>query len=352
MAEDTSKQPIRRKGTKREPLSSGTTQTTGATKPSFMSKAFKPKPKVEAVGSDAKPSTKKISSKKPNNATKTAAQARAERIKHSRKVSFKTVRTAFIVLLSLALLAGIAFLVLRSSSVFAITNIQVEPTEHVTNEQIQKLIAVEEGTTLLNMDESLITEELQKDPWVASATYERQFPNTLRITITERKVTAIVALSSGPVAWYLGENNVWLEADQLNVPEGKTTATVALEKATSEGELLITDVPATVSPVAGTTATDAEIQAVMQYQSTFSSELTSQIVSYSASSVDAISVTLTNGVQVALGSPTQIADKEKVILAMLKQFPGELTYLNVRTPTSPTYRRVSTGNVQSGSGVS
>ena len=331
MAEDTSKQTTRRKGTKREPLSSGAAQTAGVTKPSFMSKAFKSKPKVEATASDAKPSAKKISAKKPNNATKTAAQARAERIKHSRKVSFKAVRTAFI---------------------FAITNIQVEPTEHVSNEQIQKLIAVEEGTTLLNMDESLITQELQKDPWVASATYERQFPNTLRITITERKVTAIVALSSGPVAWYLGENNVWLEADQLNVPEGKTTATVALEKATSEGELLITDVPATVSPVAGTTATDAEIQAVMQYQSTFSSELTSQIVSYSASSVDAISVTLTNGVQVALGSPTQIADKEKVILAMLKQFPGELTYLNVRTPASPTYRRVSTGNVQSGSGVS
>ena len=126
MAEDTSKQPTRRKGTKREPLSSGTTQAAGATKPSFMSKAFKPKPKVEATGSDAKPSTKKISTKKPNNATKTAAQARAERIKHSRKVSFKAVRTAFIVLLSLGLLAGIAFLDLRSSSVFAITNIQVE----------------------------------------------------------------------------------------------------------------------------------------------------------------------------------------------------------------------------------
>ncbi|MBF0991009.1 MAG: cell division protein FtsQ, partial [Atopobium sp.] len=47
MAEDTSKQTTRRKGTKREPLSSGSTQPTGATKPSFMSKAFKPKPKVE-----------------------------------------------------------------------------------------------------------------------------------------------------------------------------------------------------------------------------------------------------------------------------------------------------------------
>ena len=61
MAEDTSKQPTRRKGTKREPLSSGTTQAAGATKPSFMSKAFKPKPKVEATVSDAKSSAKKIS---------------------------------------------------------------------------------------------------------------------------------------------------------------------------------------------------------------------------------------------------------------------------------------------------
>ena len=60
MAEDTSKQTTRRKGTKREPLSSGAAQTTGATKPSFMSKAFKPKPKVEATASDAKPSAKKI----------------------------------------------------------------------------------------------------------------------------------------------------------------------------------------------------------------------------------------------------------------------------------------------------
>lgn len=156
MAEDTSKQTTRRKGTKREPLSSDSVQTTVATKPSFMSKAFKPKQKAEATASDVKSSAKKVSAKKLNNATKTAAQARAERIKHSKKVSFKVVRTVFIVLLSLALLAGIAFLVLRSSSVFAITNIQVEPTEHVTNEQIQKLIAVEEGTTLLNMDESLI----------------------------------------------------------------------------------------------------------------------------------------------------------------------------------------------------
>lgn len=133
MAEDTSKQKTRRKGTKREPLSSGAAQTAGEAKPSFMSKAFKPKPKAETIASDAKTSTKKASTKKasdkkPNNATKTADQARAERIKHSRKVSFKTVRTVFIVLLSLAIFAGIAFLVLRSSSIFAITNIQVEPT--------------------------------------------------------------------------------------------------------------------------------------------------------------------------------------------------------------------------------
>lgn len=350
MAEDTSKHTTRRKGTKRV-ASSDLSQKTKT--PSFIKSASKSKGQAGKVHTDKKKNAaQKSSSKRLNSTAKTASQARAERIKHSKKVSFKTVRIIFVCLIVLVIVLGVAFLFLRSSSVFAITNIQVEPTEHVTNEQIQKLIAVEEGTTLLNMDESLITEELQKDPWIASATYEKQFPNTLKITITERKVTALVALSSGSVAWYLGEGNIWLEESQLNVPEGKTTSTVALEKASSEGELLITDVPATVSPVAGAPATDAEILAVMQYQNTFSFELKSQIVNYSASSVDGISVTLSNGVQVALGAPTQIADKEKVILAMLKQFPGELTYLNVRTPASPTYRRVSTGNVQSGSGVS
>ena len=74
-----------------------------------MSKVFKPKPKVEATGSDAKSSVKKISTKKPNNATKTAAQARAERIKHSRKVSFKAVRTAFYRLLSLPFSLALLF---------------------------------------------------------------------------------------------------------------------------------------------------------------------------------------------------------------------------------------------------
>ena len=47
-----------------------------------------------------------------------------------------------------------------------------------------------------------------------------------------------------------------------------------------------------------------------------------------------------------------VEDKEKVILRMIEQYAGEMTYLNVRVPSSPTYRRVAGGNTQNGTGIS
>jgi len=150
----------------------------------------------------------------------------------------------------------------------------------------------------------------------------------------------------------LSDEGTWLQKVDLSVGENGSLSAAALAQAEKDGVLLVSDVPATVNPVAGAPATDEVIKAVLTYQSTFTSELTSQIVSYSAASSDSINITLTNGIQVALGSPTQIEDKEKVILRMIEQYAGEMTYLNVRVPSSPTYRRVAGGNTQNGTGIS
>ena len=79
--------------------------------------------------------------------------------------------------------------------------------------------------------------------------------------------------------------------------------------------------------MAGSTASDSVIQAVETYQSTFSDTLTSQIVSYSAQSLDSISCTLKSG-----GSrwgPPPTSTKEEVIEQILSQYSGKLTYINV-----------------------
>ena len=315
-----------------------------------------------ARASQRKPRTRSQASKKASgtsargtSAYRSPSEARAERLRRANHGTVdvkKTIRRVCIGLVAFMVVGLVAFFVLKNSSVFAITNITVDPTDHITNEDIQKLVAVPEGTTLLNMDEKQITENLKEDPWVATVSFERQFPNTLHITITEHKVAALVVPSAGSSAWYLSDEGTWLQKVDLSVGENSSLSAAALAQAEKDGVLLVSDVPATVNPVAGAPATDEVIKAVLTYQSTFTSELTSQIVSYSAASSDSINITLTNGIQVALGSPTQIEDKEKVILRMIEQYAGEMTYLNVRVPSSPTYRRVAGGNTQNGTGIS
>ena len=75
------------------------------------------------------------------------------------------------------------------------------------------------------------------------------------------------------------------------------------------------------------------------------------MVSYSASSEEAISCVLESGIEVSLGDPSQISSKEAVVNELMAQHPNQLTYINVRNPAKPSFRRVSSNSVAQGSGV-
>ena len=246
---------------------------------------------------------------------------------------------------------GVAFLVLSNTSTFQITSIDAVASDHVSADDIQKLAKVEEGTTLLNVDTNAITQNLMKNPWVESVSVEREFPDKLKISVTERTVEAVVVMSSRSVAWYLGEGEVWLEPVNLDVSDGQSADDVALEKATSVDAILITGVPATVDPVAGSKATDDVIVAIRSYLDGFSSDFASQIVSFTAPSEASISCVLSSGVEVSLGSPSDISSKEEVVKSLLAEYPDELTYINVRVPSSPSYRKIDSSNVTAGTGA-
>ncbi|WP_165443599.1 cell division protein FtsQ/DivIB [Olsenella sp. Marseille-P4559] len=246
---------------------------------------------------------------------------------------------------------GVVLFVLSNSSAFEIASIDAVASDHVSADDVQKLADIEEGTTLLNVDTNAITQNLMKNPWVESVSVEREFPDRLKISVTERAVEAVVVMSSRSVAWYLGEGEVWLEPVNLDVSEGQSADDVALEKATSVGAILITDVPATVNPVAGSSATDDVIVAVRSYLDGFSSDFASQIVSFTAPSVASISCTLASGVEVSLGSPSSISSKEEVIKSLLSEYPNELTYINVRVLSSPSYRKIDSTNATAGTGA-
>ena len=106
-----------------------------------------------------------------------------------------------------------------------------------------------------------------------------------------------------------------------------------------------------VDPKAGAKTTDAPILDCIQYQTTFSQGLASQIVSYSAASEEAISCVLSSGLEISLGAPNQISSKEAVINELMGAHPNQLTYINVRNPAKPSYRQISSSSVGAGTGV-
>ncbi len=253
---------------------------------------------------------------------------------------------------ALGLVALLALVLLRDSSFFSIDVVSADPTTHVTSNDIQKLLKVDAGSTLLNLDEEKVEAGLKKNPWVASVSFEKQFPHTLKVVINEQVPDTLVVMTSGSIAWYLGQNGCWIEPCKISVADDESVNDAALAVARANNVTLITGVPASVSPEAGAYATDSMLATVREFRESFSSSFASQIVSYDAPSSDAISCVLSSGIEVSLGSATNISYKEQVVTSLIAKYPNQLTYINVRTPSNTTVRKISSTDVTAGSGSS
>lgn len=258
------------------------------------------------------------------------------------------------ILAALAALAVVAVVVINSG-LFAATDIQIQGSEHVTKHDAIQLIDLPENTSLFNVDPDQITEGLKQNPWVSGVDVQRQFPHTLIITPTERKVTAIAYISSDDLAWAIGDDDTWIAPlstsvevdDQGNVitsGEGANTLTgidAALALAKHYGAVLLTDVSADVAPVSGRAVSSKAVKAGLDYARGFSSEFLGQVKDISTPSVEAISANLDNGVEVSLGDSDDIAKKERIVTKLLSQVEG-VTYINVRSPGNYTFRNAPT----------
>lgn len=258
------------------------------------------------------------------------------------------------ILAALAALAVVAVVVINSG-LFAATDIQIRGSEHVTKHDAIQLIDLPENTSLFNVNPDQITEGLKQNPWVSGVNVQRQFPHTLIITPTERKVIAIAYISSDDLAWAIGDDDTWIAPlstsvdvdDQDNVTatgKGANTLTgidAALALAKHYGAVLLTDVSADVAPVSGQAVNSKAVKAGLDYVRGFSSEFLGQVKDISTPSVEAISANLDNGIEVSLGDSDDIAKKERIVTKLLSQVEG-VTYINVRSPGNYTFRNAPT----------
>jgi len=120
---------------------------------------------------------------------------------------------------------------------FAVRDIRVGPTAHVTPDELRELAGVRIGDRLLAVDPDVVAARLTTHPWIVSARVRRELPSALAIEVTERHAVASALLG----ALYLLDDSgrpfkraTFEEADGLPVLTGITRDQYAAMRPTSE----------------------------------------------------------------------------------------------------------------------
>ena len=250
------------------------------------------------------------------------------------------------IILAVGILLAIVALyaVLYVAGAFPVTQVTVKGADHLTNERVAEIAAVPADSTLLRVDDAGIVARLQSEAWVESAGVTKIPPGTLQLDIRERVIKAVVQIPSKDGStledWAIARDGVWLmKIPARSSEEGKKVSEAVYTDA--DAALHITGVPYGVEPTVGAYCTDANVNNALDIISGLSDNLASQVKTVEASGTETTTLTLDNGVQIAFGDADDIREKERVVLQLMQEHAGQIAYINVRTPTRPTWRGIS-----------
>ena len=227
------------------------------------------------------------------------------------------------------------------SPVFKIENINIEGAEHLTNEEMIALAAVPSDTTLLRVSTSQIQKNCERDAWIESVSVRKDFPNTLTLVVTEREIAAVVEVPSessySTRLWAISLDDMWL----MPIPDKDSEAGQAISQQIYddvENVMRIVDVPYSVVAEIGTYCTDSNINNAISIVSNMTTELKDEVTKVSATDSDSTTITLSNGVEVSFGTSDNLREKERIVLELLEEHEGSISYINVRSVNNPTWR--------------
>ena len=269
----------------------------------------------------------------------------------------KPSRTALFAGAGAVVALALAAVLLVNSALLAATDIQVRGSAHVRPADRERPGGRPGGHDATQRGRGRDPGAAAGEPLGQGRVDRALWPHTLIITPVERQMKAMAYITADEIAWAIGEDGTWIapvtllaavdaEGNEVevgedgSVPEGCTLLSgqdAALRVAQESGCLLLTDVPSDVSPKSGEGVSAKVVLAGLEYANGFSPEFVSQIKSLSVASVEAISANLTSGVEVSLGAPDNIVEKERVVTKLLSQETG-VTFINVREPGAYTFR--------------
>ena len=227
--------------------------------------------------------------------------------------------------LGFALLAagGLAYLGARESSLFAVRQIRISGAPPRVAAHVRAALAPLEGRSLIGLDHAAVERRLAGLADVAAASFDRDFPHTLRVLVTPAHSIAVVRRGAG--AWIVSSDGMVIRAaDRFAAPR---LPRIWVSRTTS------------VEPGAAVGDSDAA-RAIKAIATARRAGFAARIAAVRAT--DELTFILAGGVQLRFGDLTALPVKLAVARRLLPLVQGASTYIDLSVPERP----VAGGNTQ------
>lgn len=215
----------------------------------------------------------------------------------------------------LLLAAGAAYAVARESSIFALRTIEVEGASAPLAAHVRSALAPLVGTSLVTFSSGEVDRRLARLPEVASATYDRDFPHTLRVIVRAERPAAILRQRGD--AWLVsGSGRV------LGVVHQPITSELPRVWLAPTDEIMV-----------GAPADRSIAPAVFVAASIRDRHFPRRVTTIRADA-GRVSFRLGSGLEIRLGSTTNVAVKLAVARTIVPKAEGAL-YVDVSVPIRP-----------------
>ena len=103
---------------------------------------------------------------------------------------------------------------------------------------------------------------------------------------------------------------------------------------------IITEISSDVSPAVGQQESDEGIVNALEIIEDSEGDFGDQIATITSANGSSTSVILTNGIEVSFGEAEDMEEKIAVVEELLEQYPDQISYINVRVASMPSWRSV------------
>ena len=230
-------------------------------------------------------------------------------------------RRALLVGLGILTFAFGGYLIARETSLFAIDRIEVKGASPRVAAQVRQALGSVVGRPLVGLDGSAVLRDVDALPTVVSASYDRAFPHTLRVTIVPERPAAV--LRRGPDSWLVSARGRVIERLPASALPKYARIWVSTHTLVRTGEELTAPGTAVAARALG-----------------LAGAFGSRVASASDTN-GALVFHLRSGLELLLGDAGDIKLKIAVAARALPVLPAGSTFLDVSSPGRPVSGRGS-----------